>query len=259
MFEQYDIEKMPGHWVLARMGKKVLRPGGRELTEDLIAALRITSDDAVVEFAPGIGHTAQAIFKRTPLSYIGVDQNEEAIKHLASLSPNNNYVFVNGNVRNPGIGEGTATVVLGEAILTMQTEESKQAVVSEAYRLLKSGGRYGIHEIALQPDTIDEDLRARISGELSREIHVGARPLTSKEWTGLLTGAGFKIETILEMPMHMLNVSRVVRDEGVLGTARIAFNVATTPNAARRIAGMRNIFTRYHGNLSAIGIVATKE
>jgi len=259
MFEQYDIEKMPGHWVLARMGKKVLRPGGRELTEDLIAALRITSDDAVVEFAPGIGHTAQAIFKRKPLSYIGVDQNEEAIKHLASLSPNNNYVFVNGNIRSPGIGEGTATVVLGEAILTMQTEESKQAVVSEAYRLLKSGGRYGIHEIALQPDTIDEDLRARISGELSREIHVGARPLTSKEWTGLLTGAGFKIETILEMPMHMLNVSRVVRDEGVLGTARIAFNVATTPNAARRIAGMRNIFTRYHGNLSAIGIVATKE
>jgi len=47
-----------GHWVLAQMGKKVLRPGGRELTARLIVALEINPADDVVEFAPGLGHTA---------------------------------------------------------------------------------------------------------------------------------------------------------------------------------------------------------
>ena len=30
--EELDTTKMPGHWLLARLGKRVLRPGGRELT-----------------------------------------------------------------------------------------------------------------------------------------------------------------------------------------------------------------------------------
>ena len=30
-------EKMPGHWVLARLGKRVLRPGGMELTRRMLA------------------------------------------------------------------------------------------------------------------------------------------------------------------------------------------------------------------------------
>ena len=29
-------EKMPGHWLLARLGKRVLRPGGLELTQRLL-------------------------------------------------------------------------------------------------------------------------------------------------------------------------------------------------------------------------------
>jgi hypothetical protein len=35
------VEKMPGHWLLARMGKRVLRPGGLELTQQLLAELSI--------------------------------------------------------------------------------------------------------------------------------------------------------------------------------------------------------------------------
>ena len=28
-----DIQKAHGHWILAKMGKRVLRPGGKELTK----------------------------------------------------------------------------------------------------------------------------------------------------------------------------------------------------------------------------------
>ena len=38
-----DLEaaRMPGHWLLARLGKRVLRPGGMELTRWMLNALRI--------------------------------------------------------------------------------------------------------------------------------------------------------------------------------------------------------------------------
>lgn len=44
-----DYDKMPGHWLLARMGKPVLRPGGRELTEEMLRQVEIGPSDDVVE------------------------------------------------------------------------------------------------------------------------------------------------------------------------------------------------------------------
>ena len=38
-------EKMPGHWVLARLGKRVLRPGGMELTRRMLERLAIKPSD----------------------------------------------------------------------------------------------------------------------------------------------------------------------------------------------------------------------
>ena len=35
------INRRQGHWILAKMGKKVLRPGGKELTLKLIKNLEI--------------------------------------------------------------------------------------------------------------------------------------------------------------------------------------------------------------------------
>ncbi len=47
-------EKAAGHWLLAQLGKKVLRPGGRETTNWLLRRALGGQID-VVEFAPGLG------------------------------------------------------------------------------------------------------------------------------------------------------------------------------------------------------------
>ena len=39
---------MPGHWVLARIGKRVLRPGGMELTRRVLERLAIKPSDEVI-------------------------------------------------------------------------------------------------------------------------------------------------------------------------------------------------------------------
>ena len=38
--DEATTPKMPGHWVLAKMGKRVLRPGGLQLTHQLLNELR---------------------------------------------------------------------------------------------------------------------------------------------------------------------------------------------------------------------------
>ena len=73
-----DSESVAGHWLLARVGKKVLRPGGRELSEWMVHASTVTGK-RVVEFAPGLGLTASLLLDESPSSYTGVDSDPEAV------------------------------------------------------------------------------------------------------------------------------------------------------------------------------------
>ena len=54
MKTETSLNEKQGHWILAKLGKKVLRPGGRVLSEWLVKNLEITSKDDIVEFAPGL-------------------------------------------------------------------------------------------------------------------------------------------------------------------------------------------------------------
>ena len=58
-----DDEHVQGHWLLARLGKRVLRPGGVELTRTLLARAEVAGAD-VLELAPGLGRTAAEIIAR---------------------------------------------------------------------------------------------------------------------------------------------------------------------------------------------------
>ena len=75
---ELDAAKMPGHWLLARLGKRVLRPGGLKLTRELLDALAIGPGDDVVEFAPGLGVTARMILQHKPQRYTGIERDAKA-------------------------------------------------------------------------------------------------------------------------------------------------------------------------------------
>ena len=68
-YAQRRAEDAPGHWLLARLGKRVLRPGGLELTRKLLKNANLTDAD-VVELAPGLGRTATELLSFQPASYV---------------------------------------------------------------------------------------------------------------------------------------------------------------------------------------------
>lgn len=253
-----DFDKASGHWILARMGKKVLRPGGKELTLKSVESLNITSNDDIVEFAPGMGFTASLVLKLNPKSYIGIDADEDVVKLLKKKFTGNNATIVQRNASDTNLLDNSKDKVIGEAMLTMHADHRKSEIICEALRILKKGGLYAIHELGLTPDNISEELKEEIQHDFALTIKVNARPLTKNEWKELLEKEGFKIREIFSNPMHLLEPKRIIEDEGFFRTLKIGFNILTNPKARKRILLMRKTFRKHQRHIKAIAIIAEK-
>lgn len=257
--ENLKTEKMPGHWVLARLGKRVLRPGGMELTRRLVKTLRISPRDNVVEFAPGMGITAQLTLQASPASYTAVERDEVAATIVRGYLKGDNRKCIVGTATDTGLPSESADVVYGEAMLTMQPAETKRKIIHEASRLLKKNGRYGIHEMCLLARDMSDETTKRIERELTGVVHHGVRPLTVSEWRSLIESEGFAIQSVDEAPMSLLEPGRLIRDEGVFGALRFFSNVLRDSEARARVLAMRSAFRRNRKHLGAVAITAIKE
>lgn len=251
-------EKMPGHWLLARLGKRVLRPGGLDLTRCMLDALAIRRSDAVVEFAPGLGITMRMVLDLQPASYTAIEEDEAAADRIGSALTSIRQKCLVETASQTGLPEQSATVVYGEAMLTMQGAEEKSRIMREAARILKPSGRYGIHELCLVPDDLDEATKEEIQHVLSKTIHVGARPLTVREWRALLDAEGFNLRAEVLRPMQLLKPSRLIQDEGVAGALRFVWNLCRDDQARQRVLEMRRVFRKYHKHLAAVMLVGIK-
>lgn len=254
-YAQRPTQDVPGHWLLARLGKRVLRPGGAGLTRELLQQADLTGSD-VVELAPGLGRTAREIVAAAPSSYVGVDQDPDAARIVERVVAPSAGRCVTAEASQTGLGDRSADVVVGEAMLTMQSDRGKKAIVGEAVRLLRPGGRYAIHELGLVPDGIDPVIATDLRKDLARAIKVNARPLTASEWRALLTDAGLVVDWVQTAPMALLQMRRNIADEGVRGTARIVRNVLRDGDARRRVLAMRGTFRKYRSSLVGIAVVA---
>lgn len=256
--EGLAVEKMPAYWLLARLGKRVLRPGGRVMTESLLHALGLGAGDRVVELAPGMGGTTRLITARRPAAYTGIERDATAAAIVQDLLTEPDHICRVGTAQETGLDDAGATVVLGEAFLTMQPDSARRAMVAEAYRILVPGGRYGLHELALRPDDLSGEDQDRVRADLSAALHVGARPLTIAKWRALLEEAGFEVTQEFTAPMGLLRIGRVISDEGIVRAFTILIRVIRDRAVRARVRQMRGNIKRHGRNLVAIALAARK-
>ncbi len=252
------IEKQSGHWFLAKIGKKVLRPGGKKLTKKMVELLNINTNDTVVEFAPGLGYTSSIILNKKPASYTGIDLDEKIIENLNQKFEDNKAIFRLGNAAETNLENHSQTKVFGEAMLTMHADHRKSEIIKEAYRILKKEGYYAIHELALKPNNIPDEIKKNIQKELAVTMNVNARPLTIVEWTNLMKAEGFEIIETTISEMHLLEPSRIIDDEGFIGFLNILKNITTQPEVRERVLQMKKVFKKYEEHLCAFVMVAKK-
>lgn len=248
---------MPAHWLLARLGKKVMRPGGLPATRTMLDVLAIGPGDDVVDLAPGLGATVRLVQAARPASFRGLERGEVEAERARRLGAAP-YACVVAPPEATGLEEGSATVVYGEAVLSLETDATKREIIAEAARLLRPGGRLGLHELLLRPENASEQKKREVEDELTRTLRVRARPLTLAEWTGLLHEGGFDVTLASPAPMLLLSPPTFVRDEGIAGTAQFLARTAREPGAPQRLSVIWRIFQRYRHNLGAVSVVARK-
>jgi hypothetical protein len=218
----------------------------------MIEALNIRSSDEVIEFAPGLGATARLTLKQKPTSYTAVERDKDAAALVQKLLQGPGQRCVRGLAEITGLPDASATVVYGEAMLSMQTPQQKSRIIREA--VAETGGRYG-YELCLIPDLGTTKLEIQ---NLATAIHHGTRPLTAAEWQGLLESEGFLVQTQAQAPMHLLEPWRMIQDEGVIGALRFAFNLLCNREALRRVLAMRRVFSKHRDHLAAVMLVGQK-
>lgn len=255
-------EHAAGFALLGSLGKRVLRPGGAEMTRHLLADLAITTQDDVVELAPGRGHTARLILERQPASYYAVDRDIEAEQSLAPLLVWPKGQFRRASVSRTGLPDLCATVGMAEAVLTMHPLNIKENIVAELARLVRPGGRIGLHEVAYRLDDLDHTVECddveelRIETELTADFKVPFQALTMTDWESLLARHGFSLESVHRAPLRLLEPDRIVADEGFVGAAKFAANVFADPSVRRRITHMRATMRRNAPHLRAVAMIA---
>lgn len=267
-WEGKNRETLPGYWLLGSLGKKVLRPGGIALSRRMIQALDISETDSVVEYAPGLGITAALTLDRFPRSYLAIEKDKAAAAMLQGYldGRRNDAPWGKAEYRciaadaaeGIDIPSSSATVVYGESMLTIHSQESKEKILREVYRMLKPGGRFGFQEISLFPSDIEPDTAHTIRRDVIQAVRHPAWPLTVGQWANLVTQAGFIISVEMKEPVLLLEHDRLVEDEGLDGAAQFLQQVQEDPVALRRVHEIRSVFRKYRNHLCALSMVARK-
>lgn len=103
------------------------------------------TDADVLELAPGLGRTAIEIIARHPRSYLGAEQDPDAAKAVRSIVTGHGDVRVT-DAADTGLPDAGIDVVVGEAMLTMQGDAAKHAVVNPSPRcVIRTRHLRGVH------------------------------------------------------------------------------------------------------------------
>lgn len=169
--------------VALRVAGGIVAPGGPALSERLVEALRVGPADRVVHLGAGVGAgVTSAILAARPGEYVAVEADPLVQARLRRRVRGGGRT---GRQRPPeatGLPDGSASVVVLDGLLSALPDAAKGVVVAEATRLLRAGGRLGLHELAVAP---------REDGEAPADVGGGPwlRPLTPAAWRALVEAA----------------------------------------------------------------------
>ncbi|MHC4472119.1 MAG: arsenite methyltransferase [Planctomycetota bacterium] len=153
-----------------------------------IAALK--PGETVLDLGSGGGFDSFLAAKRVGETgrVIGVDMTPEMVtlaRENAAKDGITNVEFRLGEIESLPVANGTVDVILSNCVINLSTD--KRAVIHEAFRVLKPGGRLAITDIvATKP--LPEEIRGNVA------LHVGctAGAATIDEQVAMLRATGFE-------------------------------------------------------------------
>lgn len=161
-----------------------------------VALSTIKEGDVVLDLGSGAGFDAFLAAKKAGNKgkVIGLDMTEEMIrkaKENAERYGYQNVEFRLGDIEHIPIEANTIDVIISNCVINLSP--NKEKVFSEAYRVLKSGGKMFVSDIVLLEELTQEQ---RNDEELIAGCVGGA--ILKDEYIKLIQNAGFKVKVLAE-------------------------------------------------------------
>lgn len=169
---------------------------------------QIEQGDYVIDLGSGAGNDCFVARHETGPEgkVLGIDFTESMIKKARENADKigfNNVEFRYGDIEDMPVSDGVADVIVSNCVLNLVPNKPK--VISEIFRVLKSGGHFSISDIVLEgelPEALREDA----------EMYAGcvAGAIQKDEYLGYIKEAGFENITIqkekpIEIPVDILS------------------------------------------------------
>lgn len=216
--------------LLTALGKKVVHPGGRKSTEELLRLADIRPGHHVLEVGCGPGTTAVAIAERFGARVTAVDIDEmmleKARETVAEHHMEHLVTVERQDIQAMKLPDDTFDRVIVEAV-TMFVDQGRAA--SEVVRVCKPGGIVVDHEFVWTE---------RPSSEIRHGFQVEVCPMTFEDqglWEQLYRKAGLDDIRVVEGKFDMMTPRGFIRDEGVGNTLRITGRVVSRWSVMKRV------------------------
>lgn len=249
-----EIDRLDPYKFMAVLGKKVIHPGGRASTEQILNRARITAESSVLDVGCGVATTALEIARRfgahvsavdiAPLMLDRAEANvaRSGLTHLVSVEP--------GDILNLAYPNDAFDVVIAEAV-TMFVDRDRAA--SELARVAKPGGRILATEFFWRRAPTPEAKEVFLG-----QVCPGLEFDTLDDWVRLYRTAGLADLQTETGPFAMMTARGFFADEGIARSIAIMARVASRPAHLRKMAWLMPRMARAVPYLGYIVVEARK-
>lgn len=233
---------------LASLGKTELKPGGTYATGALLRILEFGGKDHVMVVGPHAANTALFVSMTTQATTEALvrDERDKVTEDDASLKRRSTARV--GKADELPFPDNHFTGVMIEATLSFMHPLQQKKVLSESLRVLRPGGRIGLHELVWRQPPTDE-LIARL-----RKVWQGdVNPYVVRGWWDMLEEAGFEAVRNELAVVSYFTRQGMSADEGE-DAIELFHNAFEDPDRLERFTRAYREFTenrRYYGVITA--------
>jgi ubiquinone/menaquinone biosynthesis C-methylase UbiE len=230
--EQAEIARLDPYAFMAVIGKRVIHPGGRAATEQLLRRAAIGPETSVLDVGCGVGTTAVTVAQRFGADVTAVDvaplMLERAQEAVQAAGVDERVHVQKGDILSLDFPADAFDVVIAEAV-TMFVDRPRAA--RELIRVCRPGGRVLATEFMWRRPP-SEEAREVFLGQVCPGLHFD----TADDWVRIYTEAGLSNIEVDEGPFEMMTPKGFVQDEGVTRTLSVMGRVMTRSAYMKKMA-----------------------
>jgi SAM-dependent methyltransferase len=248
-----EVEQLDPYALMAVLGKRVIHPGGRRSTEELLQRADVQPNQQVLDVGCGVGTTAIQIARRFRARVTAVDiaplmlARTRANVHAAGLD--DTIIVEQGDILALAFADNSFDRILAEAV-TMFVD--RRAAAKELVRACRPGGRVLATEFLWRKPPTPEARQIFLG-----EVCPGMNFDTLDDWVQIYREAGLEDVQVTSGPFEMMTPTGFVRDEGIANSLAVMGRALSRRSYLKKMAWLMPRMNRavpYLGYIAVSGV-----